>query len=114
MEQKDRVRLEHVLEEARRAVEFVRDKKRSDLDEDTQLTLSLLKTLEMIGHSASLVTRDCRQGCRPIPWEIILELKHQVVHTYLEIDRDWIWATVHDDLPPLIDALEVILGPDSA
>jgi uncharacterized protein with HEPN domain len=31
---------------------------------------------------------------------------NRLVHAYFEIDLDLVWATVRDDLPPLVAALE--------
>ena len=109
MNQNDSKRLNNMLEAANGALGFAQDKSRADLDKDKQLTLSLLKSLEMIADNASKVTKDCRNGCEPIPWEQVIEMKQQVVHTYWDIDRDWIWERVQGDLPPLIKALEVLL-----
>lgn len=106
MERNDEKRLTHMLEAAKDAVGFLKDKTRDDLDRDKQLTLSLLKSLEMIGEAASKVSKECQLGCEPIPWDNVIELKQQVVHTYWDIDRDWIWNTVTNDLPPIIKALE--------
>ncbi len=106
MERNDEERLTHMLEAAKDAVGFLKDKTRDDLDRDKQLTLSLLKSLEMIGEAASKVSKECQLGCEPIPWDKVIELKQQVVHTYWDIDRDWIWNTVKNELPPVIKALE--------
>jgi uncharacterized protein with HEPN domain len=109
MEKNDEKRLNNMLEAAKDAVGFLRGKTREDLDKDKQLTLSLLKSLEMMGEAASKVSKECQLRCEPIPWGNVIELKQQVVHTYWDIDRDWIWKTVTDELPPIINALEQLL-----
>ncbi len=109
MDRNDEKRLTHMLEAAKDAVGFLKDKTRDDLDRDKQLTLSLLKSLEMIGEAASKVSKECQLGCEPIPWDHVIDLKQQVVHTYWDIDRDWIWKTVTDELPPIIHALEQLV-----
>lgn len=109
MEKNDEKRLKDMLQAAKDALGFVQDKTREDLDKDKQLTLSLLKSLEMIGEAASKVSKECQMGCEPIPWDNVIDLKQQVVHTYWDIDRDWIWETVTDELPPIINALEQLL-----
>ncbi len=109
METNDEKRLTQMLEAAKDAVGFLKDKTRDDLDKDKQLTLSLLKSLEMIGEAASKVSKECQLGCEPIPWDLVIDLKQQVVHTYWDIDRDWIWKTVTDELPPIINALAQLL-----
>ena len=109
MEQNDRKNLSNMLKMSREAMDLVQDKTRDDLDRDKQLTLSLIKYLEMIGYSASRVSRECQNGCEPIPWDQVIEMKQQVVHTYWDIDRDWIWNTVTNELPTIIEALEQLV-----
>ena len=109
MEKNDEKRLTNMLEAAKDATGFLQDKTRDDLDKDKQLTLSLLKSLEMIGEAASKVSKECQLGCKPIPWDRVIDLKEQVVHTYWDIDRDWIWNTVTNELPAIIEALEQLV-----
>jgi uncharacterized protein with HEPN domain len=109
MEENDEKRLGNMLEEAQYAAALVQNKSRQDLDQDKQLTLALLKALEMIAESSAKVSRECKLGCEPLPWDEIIEMKQQVVHTYWDIDRDWIWQRVTKDLPNWIKALEELL-----
>jgi uncharacterized protein with HEPN domain len=112
MEKNDRERLGNMLEEARFAVKALGGRARADLDEDRQLTLSLLKSLELIASASSRISKECRLGCEPIPWGEIIDMKHQVVHTYYDIDRDWLWERVFVELPRWIEAMETLLSSD--
>lgn len=112
MEQNDRKNLGNMLEVSKEAMDLVRNRTREDLDRDKQLTLSLLKYLEMIGSAASRVSRECRNGCKPIPWDQVMEMTQQVVHTYWDIDRDWIWEKIEKDIPALSKALEILLSTE--
>jgi uncharacterized protein with HEPN domain len=112
MKQNDRKSLSNMLKVSREAMDIVQNKTREDLDRDKQLTLSLLKYLEMIGFAASRVSRECQNGCEPIPWDQVIEMKQQVVHTYWDIDRDWIWEKMEKDLPALSKALESLLAAE--
>jgi len=110
MEQKDRKTLTNMLEVSREAMDLIQGRTREDLDSDKQLTLSLLKYLEMIGSASSRVSRECQSNCEPIPWEDVIEMKQQVVHTYWDIDLDWIWEKLKTLLPSLSKSLEIILS----
>ena len=112
MEQKDRKALTNMLEMSREAMDLIQNRTREDLDGDKQLTLSLLKYLEMIGSASSRVSRECRSSCGPIPWDDVIEMKQQVVHTYWDIDRDWIWKQLKTLLPSLSKSLEIILSAE--
>jgi uncharacterized protein with HEPN domain len=38
-------------------------------------------------------------------------MRHKVVHDYLHVDFDIVWAVVTADLPPLIADLEKVVPP---
>ena len=48
---------------------------------------------------------------RKIPWKQIIGMRHKVVHDYLQVDFDIVWAVVTADLPPLIADLERFVPP---
>jgi len=50
---KDEIRFRDMLDHAREAVSMVRGKKRSDLDSERMLELSLVRLVEIIGEAAS-------------------------------------------------------------
>jgi uncharacterized protein with HEPN domain len=52
----DRVRLLHMLDFAREAVDFCRERTRADLDTDSMLRLALARLLELIGEAARHVS----------------------------------------------------------
>ena len=50
LSQRDRVRLDHMLEHAREAVTLTRGKSRADLGCDRVLSLALVRLLEAVGY----------------------------------------------------------------
>ena len=112
MKQNDLKYLNNMLKVSKEAMNLVQNKTREDLNGNKQLTLSLLKYLEMIGSAASRVSGECQNGCEPIPWDQVIEMKQQVVHTYWDIDLDWIWEKIEKDLPSLSKALEILLSAE--
>ena len=67
MDKNDSKHLNHMLDAAKDAMAFVKNRSRDDLDTDKQLTLSLLKSFEMIGEASARVSKECRNACEPIP-----------------------------------------------
>ena len=108
----DLVRLQHMLDAAREAREFVGSRTRSDLNGDRQLVLALVKCIEIIGEAAYQVTPETRHQTRSIPWEDIIGMRHRMVHAYFDIDLDILWKTAQEDLPPLIAELEHVTSGD--
>lgn len=105
----DDVRLKHMLQYAREAVELVAGKTRDDLKADRMLQLALTRLLEIVGEAATRVTPE-RQNQHPeIPWRIIAGMRNRLIHGYDAVDLDVLWNTVTDDLPPLIAQIEAVL-----
>jgi uncharacterized protein with HEPN domain len=99
----------HMLDAAREALSFARDKTRGDLDSERMLVLSIVKAIEIIGEAASKVTQEARDAYTELPWANIIAMRNRLIHVYFDIDLDRVWDTVTDDLPPLIGSLEKII-----
>jgi uncharacterized protein with HEPN domain len=105
------VRLRHMLDAAREAVQMARGKTRVDLDTDRPLNLSLVRLLEIVGEAASRVPPGERPQYPVIPWAQIVGLRNRLIHGYDNVDFDILWEIVTHDLPPLITELEKIFSP---
>ena len=102
--------LRHMRDHAREAVELARGKTRADLDRDRKFELALTRLVEIIGEAATRVSPATCAQHPAIPWPEILGLRNRIVHGYDKINLDILWNVVADDLPPLIEKLEAILG----
>ena len=58
MRRDDTVRLRHMLDAAREALSFVVGHERLDLDANRQLTLAIIKDIEIVGEAASRVSAE--------------------------------------------------------
>jgi uncharacterized protein with HEPN domain len=97
-----------MLDATNEALGFVQGKRRSDLDTDRKLVLSLVKELEIIGEAAGKVSAEIRTQYGAIPWQDISGMRNRLIHAYFDIDLDVVWTTVTKDLPLLKTALETI------
>jgi uncharacterized protein with HEPN domain len=102
----DFVRLRHMLDAARKAVQFSQRRSRSDLDANEVLALALVRLLEVIGETASGVSADVRERCPEIPWRQVVSTRNRLIHGYYDIDLSIIWGIVTHDLPPVITELK--------
>ena len=109
MQKDDAIRLRHMLNAAREARSFTQNKTRGSLDKSRQLELALVKSIEIIGEAATRITDECRKELSQIPWANIIGMRNRLIHAYFDINRDILWKTVTDDLPPLITELQKIL-----
>jgi uncharacterized protein with HEPN domain len=109
---KDLIRLRHMLDYAREAVELIRGRVRGDLDSDRLLGLGLVRLMEIIGESANRVSKDYQSLHPSIPWLQIIGLRHRLIHGYDAVDMDILWQILKHDLPILIEELGKILSSE--
>ena len=108
----DTIRLQHMLDAAQEALDFVRGKTEHSVGEDRRLVLSLVKEIEIIGEAASRVSEPTRHQLPRIPWLDIVDMRNHLIHVYFDIDVGVVWDTVSRDLPPLVGALDDALASD--
>ena len=108
-EQRDSIRLRHMLDHAREAIALTEGRTRQDLDSDRLLELALVRLLEIVGEAASRVSQEDRSRYRSIPWLQIIGLRNRLIHGYDAVDQEILWQIVTHDLPSLVTALGEIL-----
>lgn len=110
----DHVRLRHMLDHAREAVELTRGKQRRDLERERLLQLGLVRLVEIVGEAAAKVSKETRTQHSEIPWAAIVGMRNRLIHGYDFVDHEILWQTIHEDLPPLIAKLEKIFAGEFA
>jgi len=109
MKAEDRVRLEHMIEAPQSALGFMAGRTRTDLDTDLMLLFAVVRAVEIVGEAASRVSTEGRATTPRVPWPAIIGMRNHLVHAYFDIDKDVVWKTVTEELPPLLTALEAAL-----
>ena len=105
----DALRLRDMLAAANEAQTFIAEKSEDDLTDDRQLTLALLKCIEIIGEAAARVGKDAQSSNPGIPWADIIGMRNRLIHAYFDIDLALLWSTLTIDLPILVQELERVL-----
>jgi uncharacterized protein with HEPN domain len=98
--------LEDILQEARLALEFIAGMSEAEFVGDEKTQHAVVRCLEVIGEAANSVSAETRAGISSVPWTDVIAQRHIAIHHYRKLDMSRIWATVKDDLPKLIAALE--------
>ena len=110
---KDMVRLRHMLEYAREAMELAQGKERKQIDADRVLSLALVRLMEIIGEAANRITPEYRSRYPSIPWLQIVSLRNRLIHGYDSVDMEIVWEILTTDLPALVKELETIVLRES-
>jgi uncharacterized protein with HEPN domain len=105
----DASRLYHILDSARKAVDFTRSNNLEDLRNNELLGLALVRLLEVIGAASSGISEGFQAKYPGIPWRKMTSTRNRLIHGYIDVDLEIILAIVTQDLPPLIVQMEHVL-----
>ena len=108
MRNEDRVRLEHMIEAAESAIQFVLGRGRSDLDSDRMLLFAVVRAIEIVGEAASKITDETRMAQPAIPWHAIVGMRNRLIHAYFEVNSQIVWETVTVEIPALLPLLRTL------
>lgn len=110
MVKNDFARLSHMLEAAQTSMQFIKGRKRKELENDRMLCFALIRALEIVGEAASQVSKSFQVKHPGIEWRAIVGMRNRLIHAYFNIDYDVVWQAVKHEVPKLIKDLKVILN----
>ncbi len=114
MNDRDLVRLQDMLDAARKAQAYVQGKPREALEADDDLVgFALIHAIQIIGEAASKISPETRAELSQIQWQNIIGMRNLVVHDYLRVDYDIAWKAATVSIPELITELEKLLPPEN-
>jgi len=99
-----------MLDHAREALELGQGKSIEDVAGDRVLNLALVRLIEIIGEAATRVSESTRSKQTNVPWREIIAMRNRVIHGYDSVDFRVLVDVIQHDLPPLIKALDAMLG----
>jgi uncharacterized protein with HEPN domain len=67
-----------------------------------------LRNLELIGEAANLIPETIRATMPHVPWRKIIATRNRIAHGYLGLDSDTLWSITREDVPGLIETLELL------
>jgi uncharacterized protein with HEPN domain len=110
MNERDKSRLEDMLDNARKILQFANGQTRDTLDSDDMFAYAVTHALEIIGEAARNVSDEVQAQTTEIEWKSIMNMRHRIAHDYLNIDHDIVWNVIQNKIPELIYQLETILS----
>lgn len=108
-DQKDSLRLQHIVEAAQHLSDFINGVSKEEFSANYEKQRAVINQLEVIGEAASKLTPVFRERYRDVDWPRAIGMRHKMIHDYFDIDIDIVWATALDDIPILKTDVEKIL-----
>ena len=76
----DRVRLQHRLDAAEVAIEFMQGRDRSALDHDRMLLFAVVRAVEILGEAAGRVSLETRELCQNLLWPAAASMRSRLIY----------------------------------
>lgn len=112
MENKDLVRLKHMLDSGEAILSFSKGKRRASLDNDRLFLSAVLRELEIIGEAAGRISERTKKKFTQFPWKELIGMRNRLIHAYFDVDHDVIWKTIREYLPSfcqnLVEAINTL------
>jgi uncharacterized protein with HEPN domain len=109
MKPEDKIRIQHMLDAAEKAVHFMGNFDLSAFKKDEKLSLSAIRLLEITGEAAVQISDDLKEEYPEIPWYQIAGTRNRLIHGYFDVDLTIVYQIITGDLPPLIKQLQSLL-----
>lgn len=95
-----------ILDSAKQAVAYVRRLTFEQFWDDQKTRDAVAMRLHVMGESAKKLKAETAAKLGLLPVEKIRGMRNRIAHDYGRVNFRIVWATVRDDLPPLITELE--------
>jgi uncharacterized protein with HEPN domain len=105
---RDKGRLEHILQAIDNILEFTENIDYEDFIANKMLKFAVIKNIEIIGEASYKLTKEFCQEYKEIEWDIIVKMRHILVHGYYQIEDKFAWLVVQNELQPLKEKIQKI------
>jgi len=96
---RDKERLEHILDAISVIENGLATYSKEELLDNRLLYYGLVKQIEIIGEAANMLTHEFREEHAQVNWRPIVGMRNVLVHDYIHISKDMLWATITQDIP---------------
>jgi uncharacterized protein with HEPN domain len=104
------IRVQHMRDYAREAIDLLGSKTFEELQRDRILELALRHLVEIVGEASSRIGADFRQRHPDVPWSKAAAMRNKLIHGYEIVDISIVYNTVRDHLPALCEQLTILLA----
>ncbi len=105
----DRLYLIHIIESVSRIESYTHEGRDTFMDSPMAQD-AVIRNFEVIGEAVKQIPDTLKLKRPDIPWRRIAGLRDVLIHQYMSVDLDAVWAIVEEDLPVFRQAVAEILA----
>lgn len=109
-----KLRVEDMLQAITEIQSFTNGMSFEDFQTDTKTVKAVMCNISILGEAASTITPEIQSRYPEIPWTQIRGIRNVIVHEYFQINKDILWRTIQERLPPLMLQLLQVLESEGS
>ncbi len=80
--------------------------------ENTMIQDAVIRNFEIVGEATKRLSPEFKSTHPDIPWQQMAGFRDVLIHDYLKVNLNRVWATIEHNLPELKATIENILKQD--
>ncbi|MBX2927537.1 MAG: DUF86 domain-containing protein [Saprospiraceae bacterium] len=109
MKKDDRIYLDHILDSFSKILQYLDGISYTAFLESEEKQDAVMRKIEVAGEATKRLSATLREQYDYIPWRAIAGMRDKLIHDYLDVDIDTVWATASEDIPSLIPEIESVI-----
>ena len=105
MKKSDNVYRQQIVDAVAKIERFVAGLDRETFSASEVVQSAVIMQLAVIGELSKRLSNEFKERVS-LPWKQIAGFRDRAVHDYYQLDMEYVWLTIQDDLPLLKNALE--------
>ncbi|MCF2506648.1 DUF86 domain-containing protein [Dyadobacter sp. CY107] len=106
----DLVYVQDIVESIEIINDYVNAKSEKDFEESLMLQDAVYRRFEIIGEAAAKVSDAFKDAHPEIEWRLMKLMRNKLIHEYFGISATAVFATIIEDLPPLLAKIKLLLN----
>ena len=99
--QRDKGRLEDIVEYSDNIIELLEGMTFEQFVKDKRTYYAIMKNVEVVGEAAYMLTKAFKKVHGEIPWNVVQGMRHVLVHDYANITSETLYDTAVNNIPEL-------------
>jgi len=104
-----RLYLTEILESGNAILQYTKDISFEKFRNDRKTYSATIREFEIIGEAVGKLPDNLKQKYPRVEWQDIKDFRNLLMHEYFGVDLEIVWKVIQDDLPNLIDIVNIIM-----
>ena len=107
----DLIYIDHILQAIEKIHKFTKDLSQEDFNLNEMAQDAVIRNIEILGEATKNISENLKTIYKDIPWRAMAGMRDKLIHDYMGIDVEIVWATIKKDIPELEKLLREIKLP---